>query len=103
MVAITISGGSKPSAGYIFTCFFSQYSVLRTQYFYCTSVDWPRKPVLPGQAGTIKVTILLKVAGKFTKAATIYSNAKQPEQSFKFFGTVEAPAPVKDGSTGEKW
>jgi hypothetical protein len=72
---------------------------------HCTSVDWPRQPVLPNQTGVIKVSVLIKVPGRFTKAATIYSNAKTPELSFKFFGTVEAPAPLPAPSENrsEKW
>lgn len=45
----------------------------------CTSADWPKKPVMPGQTGSIKVTYKSEGnVGKVNKQIYIKSNAKLP-------------------------
>jgi len=45
----------------------------------CTSADWPKKPLMPGQTGSIKVTYKSEGnVGKVNKQIYIKSNAKLP-------------------------
>jgi hypothetical protein len=42
----------------------------------CTTPEWTRTPVNPGEKGTIKVTYNTNNMGSFTKSITVSSNAK---------------------------
>ncbi|MDR0698980.1 MAG: DUF1573 domain-containing protein [Tannerella sp.] len=43
----------------------------------CTSPDWTKEPIAPGQTGEIKITYdPTNRPGSFTKTASIYSNGK---------------------------
>src|SRR5690606_23973258 len=47
----------------------------------CTSADWPKRPVMPGQTSQIKVTYKSEGnVGKVNKQIYIKSNAKLPEK-----------------------
>ena len=41
----------------------------------CTTVTWEKKPVMPGQKGTIKATYTAKNTGLISKRLTVLSNA----------------------------
>ncbi|HMM12675.1 MAG TPA: DUF1573 domain-containing protein [Bacteroidales bacterium] len=41
----------------------------------CTVPAWPRKPILPGEKESIKVTYNTTIRGNFTKTVTVLSNA----------------------------
>ena len=41
----------------------------------CTSPDWTRKPVLPGEKGSVKVKYDTEILGSFTKSVSVFSNA----------------------------
>ena len=42
----------------------------------CTTPDWTRTPIAPGETGTIKVAYNTNNAGAFNKTVTVNSNAK---------------------------
>ncbi|MCB0514484.1 MAG: DUF1573 domain-containing protein [Chitinophagales bacterium] len=57
----------------------------------CTTPDWPKEPILPGEGSTIKVTYNTKGRpGNFTKAITITSNAVTPTKRIFIKGAVDA-------------
>jgi len=59
----------------------------------CTSPQWSRQPVLPGQKGFVKATFDPKDRpGFFDKTITVYSNAKPTVVELKIKGTVEGKA-----------
>lgn len=44
----------------------------------CTTVEWPKEPILPGKSGSIIVTYDTKKVGMVVKKLTIHSNARTP-------------------------
>lgn len=57
----------------------------------CTTPDWPKTPILPGEENVIKVTYNTKGrVGAFNKAVTITSNAYTPTTRIYIKGTVKA-------------
>ena len=63
----------------------------------CTTVDWPKEPIKKGDKGVIKVIYDTRRTGVFTKAVTVYSNAKIPIINLWFKGKVE-PAASKENT-----
>lgn len=58
----------------------------------CTVPQKPEKPILPGEEGEITVTFNTKGrVGKFNKAITLTSNAKQSTFILKIRGEVKRP------------
>lgn len=56
----------------------------------CTSPEWSKQPVVPGQKGYIRATFDPKDRpGHFDKTVTVYSNATTPVVELKIKGTVE--------------
>jgi len=55
----------------------------------CTVPKKPEQPILPGEKGKIEVAYDTKRIGGFSKAITIYSNAKNPRKMIKIKGYVE--------------
>mgnify|MGYP001197409354 CR=1 FL=1 len=65
----------------------------------CTIPKKPGKPIMPGEKGQIEVSYDTKKSGGFSKAITIFSNAKTPRKMIKIKGYVEkTAAPVKKKS-----
>jgi hypothetical protein len=58
----------------------------------CTVPKKPDAPILPGETGTIEVSYDTKRPGGFSKAITIFSNAKSPRKMIKIKGYVEKVA-----------
>jgi hypothetical protein len=57
----------------------------------CTVPEWPKAPIRPGEAATIKVTYDTNRLGPIDKSVKISSNAKNdPEKILKIKGAVEA-------------
>lgn len=57
----------------------------------CTTPEWTKDPVLPGESGIIKVTYNTKGRpGPFNKSITITSNAYQPTSRVFIKGSVKA-------------
>lgn len=56
----------------------------------CTSPQWSKQPILPGQKGFVKATFDPKDRpGYFDKTITVYSNARPAVLELKIKGTVE--------------
>lgn len=58
----------------------------------CTSVVWPKEPILKGQKGIIKTTYNASSVGHFSKNITVFSNAKTPTVGISFNANVANPA-----------
>ena len=54
----------------------------------CTVPKKPEKPIMPGEKGEIKVSYDTKRIGGFSKAITIFSNAKNSRKVIKIKGYV---------------
>mgnify|MGYP003982409319 CR=1 FL=1 len=54
----------------------------------CTVPKKPEKPIMPGEKGEIKVSYDTKRVGGFSKAITIFSNAKNARKVIKIKGIV---------------
>lgn len=60
----------------------------------CTSPEWTREPVIPGQSGSVKVRFNPRGRpGPFSKSITINSNAERQPIVLKIKGTVETEGP----------
>ena len=55
----------------------------------CTVPKKPEQPIMPGEKGEIKVSYDTKRLGGFSKAITIFSNAKSARKMVKIKGYVE--------------
>ena len=54
----------------------------------CTVPEKPNKPIMPGEKGEIKVSYDTKRPGGFSKAITVFSNAKTERKILKLKGFV---------------
>ena len=54
----------------------------------CTVPEKPEQPIMPGEKGEIKVSYDTKRVGGFSKAITIFSNAKTSRKMVKIKGFV---------------
>ncbi|MGJ8744495.1 DUF1573 domain-containing protein [Polaribacter sp.] len=54
----------------------------------CTVPKKPEQPIMPGKKGEIKVSYDTKRPGGFSKAITIFSNAKTPRKVIKIRGFI---------------
>lgn len=60
----------------------------------CTTPEWPKQPILPGEEAAIKVIYNTKGRlNKFNKAITITSNAITPTKRLYIKGNVNASTP----------
>lgn len=57
----------------------------------CTVPKKPNDPIMPGEKGMIEVSYDTKRLGGFSKAITIFSNAKNERKMIKIRGYVEKP------------
>ncbi len=56
----------------------------------CTTPEWPREPIMPGQKGKIKATYNPgSFKGSFGKGITVYSNASNGQVQLTIKGIVE--------------
>ncbi len=62
----------------------------------CTTPEWPKEPIAPGETAIIKATFNAANAGPFNKAITINSNATEGTKRIFIKGLVVA-APSNDG------
>lgn len=63
----------------------------------CTVPKKPEQPIMPGEKGQIEVSYDTKRPGGFSKAITVYSNAKSERKMLKIKGFI-----VKDGVPAKK-
>ena len=54
----------------------------------CTSTDYPKDPILPGEKSKIKATYNAKSVGSFKKNVTVFSNSTEGEKRLKLSGIV---------------
>lgn len=54
----------------------------------CSVADWTKKPIAPGEKGTVSATFDAKALGHFEKTIGIYSNAQPSLAYLKFVGEV---------------
>lgn len=54
----------------------------------CTIPKKPEKPIMPGEKGKIEISYDTKRLGGFSKAITIYSNAKSERKMLKIKGYI---------------
>jgi len=64
----------------------------------CTVPTWPKEPIKPGEAGSIKIHYDTKRVGNFEKSITVASNGKTPSKTLKIKGNVK-PAITTAGTT----
>lgn len=57
----------------------------------CTTPDWTKTPVAPGEKGTIKVRYNTNLVGSFNKSITVNSNAANSTVRLSIKGQVVAP------------
>lgn len=60
----------------------------------CTTPEWPKEPIKPGESAVIKVKYDTNRIGNFEKTVTITSNADEPSKVIRIKGSVKAAAPV---------
>ena len=58
----------------------------------CTTPEWPKEPIAPGAAATIKATYNAANPGTFTKTITVVSNAATPQTILTIKGEVKPAA-----------
>lgn len=61
----------------------------------CTVPKRPEKPIMPGEKGQIEVSYDTKRIGGFSKAITVYSNAKEERKMLKIKGYINKGADAK--------
>ena len=54
----------------------------------CTSPEWTKTPILPGEKGSVKVKYNTELLGSFTKTVTVLSNAVNPNVTLTIRGNV---------------
>lgn len=54
----------------------------------CTSTDWSKEPIAPGQKGWVTAVYNAANEGGFTKSITVLSNSATPSVKLTFKGTV---------------
>ncbi len=60
----------------------------------CTTPEWPKEPIKPGESAVIKVKYATDRVGAFEKTITLTSNAETPSKVIKIKGVVKPdPAP----------
>ncbi|MES2285385.1 MAG: DUF1573 domain-containing protein [Bacteroidota bacterium] len=63
----------------------------------CTTPNWPKEPIKPGETAVIKVKYATDRVGAFEKTITLTSNADTPSKVIKIKGVVNpdpTPAPT---------
>lgn len=61
----------------------------------CTVPKKPEEPIMPGEKGEIKVSYDTKRVGGFSKAITIFSNAKKARKIIKIRGIINKGVSLK--------
>ncbi len=66
----------------------------------CTTPEWPKEPIGPGETAVIKVHYDTKRTGAFEKTVTLTSNAVESAKVLRIKGVVNPPAEhdVNDGT-----
>lgn len=85
-----IDKGSNGERTFVFTNVGNQPLIIKNiqSSCGCTVPKKPEKPIMPGEKGEIKVSYDTKRIGGFSKAITIFSNAKNSRKVIKIKGYV---------------
>ncbi len=85
-----ISKGADGERVFIFTNIGTQPLIIKNVQSSCgcTVPEKPEKPIMPGEKGQIKVSYDTNRVGGFSKAITIFSNAKNAQKVIKIKGIV---------------
>jgi len=54
----------------------------------CTTPDWTKRPVLPGEKGSVKVKYDTAILGSFTKSVSVSSNASNSSVTLIIRGNI---------------
>ena len=68
----------------------------------CTVPDYPKEPILPGEAGVIEVRYDTKRVGPFTKTITLTTNEEGPKRVLTIKGKVLKSEKEKDAIPKKK-
>jgi archaellum component FlaG (FlaF/FlaG flagellin family) len=60
----------------------------------CTTPEWTKEPIKPGQKGFVRATYNAASAGPFTKAVTVMTNGKRAQVALTIKGDVKVPTEV---------
>jgi hypothetical protein len=96
----TFPEGSQPSHEFVFTNTGNAALILSAvnPACGCTTPEWPREPIMPGQSSKIKVIYNSSGRpGSFTKMISITSNAKNASMTLTIKGNAE-PKKVEPAS-----
>lgn len=63
----------------------------------CTTPDWPKEPIFPGESGEIKVRYDTKRTGPFQKRVTLTTNMATPKVVLTIKGNVTKAPPEPEG------
>lgn len=63
----------------------------------CTTPEWPKNPIMPGESGVITAEYNAAALGSFDKTITVTSNATEAPLTLKIKGKVIAASIVGDG------
>ena len=92
-----ISKGSNGERIFVFTNIGTQPLIIKNVQSSCgcTVPKKPENPIMPGEKGEIKVSYDTKRVGGFSKAITIFSNAKNTRKVIKIKGIVDKGVSLK--------
>ena len=65
----------------------------------CTTPDWTKSAVLPGQKGYVKATYNAAAMGQFNKTITVTSNSERSQIFLALTGEVVAPKETQSAAT----
>jgi hypothetical protein len=89
---VTIAQGGDGNCVFTFTNKGTKPLVLNNVRAFCgcTTPEWTKTPVAPGEKGTIKVRYNTSLVGSFNKSITVNSNAANSEVKLSIKGQVVA-------------
>ena len=59
----------------------------------CTPVEWPKKPILPGEKGKIMVSYDTSICGNFQKSVYVFTTENNQGIKLNLSGNVSKPGP----------
>ena len=89
----TIEKGSEPVRYFNFTNVGSEPLIIKNAKGSCgcTTPDWPKEPIMPGEKATITVKYDTNRVGAFTKTVTLTTNEEVGTRVLTIKGTVQKP------------
>lgn len=68
----------------------------------CTTPEWPKAPIAPGETGIIKATFNAAADGPFSKSITVMTNVSSEKVVLRLKGMVEKTSKVTDDENGQE-